>query len=128
MDKEKKFKQYRFEDLEVWKISIEIIKEVYRLCKKLPDNEKFGIISQFQRAATSIALNIAEGSGQPAKKAFILYIERAKSSNLECVACEKIILELAYITQEDSRQLRKLLETEYFKLTALRNSLARSNA
>jgi four helix bundle protein len=117
------FKNYNFENLEVWKIALKITLEVYSLTKKFPSEEKFGLTSQFRRAATSIALNIAEGSGEPTSKLFILFIERAKASALECVACKKIAIELKYLKSKEVEILQELLQSEYFKLIGLKKSL-----
>jgi four helix bundle protein len=56
-----KEKIQRFEDLEVWQKAHGIALETYKMTKKFPDEEKFGLVSQMRRAAVSIAANIAEG-------------------------------------------------------------------
>ena len=48
--------------LDVWLKAIELTTETYRQTEKLPDDERFGLISQMRRAAVSIATNIAEGA------------------------------------------------------------------
>lgn len=118
-----RFKKYRFEDLDVWKIGMQIIHEVYAITRKFPKTETFALADQLQRAATSIVLNIAEGSGQPTTKAFILYIQRSKSSSLECVACVKIAIQEKFVEPKETQLLQDLLQEEYFKLIALRKSL-----
>ena len=117
------FKQYRFEDLEVWKIGMKIVGEVYRIVKLFPKEELFGLTDQLKRAATSIVLNVAEGSGQPTKKGFSVYIHRSKSSVLECIACVKIALQQNFIAKSEVVILEKFFQEEYFKLIALNKSL-----
>ena len=57
---------YKFEQLEVWKLSLEYIDSIYALAEKLPKSEEYNLKPQIIRAATSISLNIAEGSkGKP---------------------------------------------------------------
>ena len=51
----------RFEDVIAWQKARVLINHVYRVTKGFPSEEKFGLTSQFQRAAVSIAANIAEG-------------------------------------------------------------------
>lgn len=49
-------------DLDVWKLSINLVTDVYELTDSFPDSEKYGLISQIRRSAVSIPSNIAEGS------------------------------------------------------------------
>ncbi len=51
----------RFEQLEVWKKSHQLLLEVYRLTAIFPKEEKFGLTSQMRRSAVSVPANIAEG-------------------------------------------------------------------
>lgn len=53
---------FKFERLEVWQMALSYIDLIYEMADRLPDNEKFNLNSQITRAATSVALNIAEGS------------------------------------------------------------------
>ena len=48
-----------FKDLEVWKLSIDFVEDVYKLTNAFPGNEKFGLVPQMRRAAVSISSNIA---------------------------------------------------------------------
>jgi four helix bundle protein len=75
--------RHNFKELNSWKISFELVKEVYILCKDLPGEEKFGLKSQIQRSAVSIPSNIAEGSGRTTNRDFILFLNYAISSAFE---------------------------------------------
>lgn len=122
----KRFLKYRFEELEVWQVSMKIVREVYVITKKFPKSENYALSDQLRRASTSIVLNIAEGSGQPTKKGFALYIQRAKASTLECVACCKIAIQEQFVTEIETKSLATLLQEEYFKLVALGKSMSRA--
>ena len=61
---EKKTNIDYFTQLEVWQESLALAKEIYLITKKFPSEEKFGLISQLQRASVSISSNIAEGCGR----------------------------------------------------------------
>lgn len=53
-----------FEELEVYKAAREFRKEIYKLVKKLPEEEKYNLAGQMRRAALSLTNNIAEGHGR----------------------------------------------------------------
>ena len=55
-------------DLDVWKKSMDLVEEVYRLTKGFPDSEKYGLINQIRRCAISVPSNIAEGSARNTSK------------------------------------------------------------
>jgi four helix bundle protein len=59
--------KFKFEDLEVWQLSMDLTNNIYKLSKKYPDIERFNLTSQLISSVTSISLNIAEGSGKSTK-------------------------------------------------------------
>ncbi len=117
------FERYRFEDLEVWRLGMQIVHAAYAIAGRFPKNELFALGDQLKRAATSVVLNIAEGTGQPTHRGFSVYLHRAKSSVLECVACAKIAIQEKFVTAADAENLNRLLQEEYFKLIALEKSI-----
>lgn len=123
---ESSFERYRFEELQVWKLGMRIVQGVCQIAHTFPPEERYALSDQLKRAATSIVLNIAEGSGQPTSKGFSLYLRRSKSSVLECVACLKIAVQEGFVSESGVRQLNEELREEYFKLIALEKSLKRS--
>lgn len=107
---------YNFEKLEVWKLSLQVIKVIKKIVKKFPLEEKYILVDQLRRAALSIALNIAEGFGRKSKKDFGRFISNAIGSNLEVIACLKIARELDCLKEVEIRELDELLKELYFKL------------
>jgi four helix bundle protein len=91
---------FKFEDLEVWKISLDLSDCVYDICAHLPDKELFNLNSQIRRSCTSISLNIAEGSTCSSNSEQARYLKIAIRSLIECVACERIILKRGYLEQD----------------------------
>jgi four helix bundle protein len=50
-----------YRDLRVWQVAMDLAVESYRLGELLPSRERFGLVAQIRRAATSVPANIAEG-------------------------------------------------------------------
>ena len=84
-------------DLDVWKLSIGLVKDIYMLTETFPVTEKFALSSQMQRSAVSIPSNIAEGAARRYIKEYIqfLYISLGSLSELETQVI--IALEIGYI-------------------------------
>ncbi|HXK38458.1 MAG TPA: four helix bundle protein [Candidatus Paceibacterota bacterium] len=74
-----------YKDLYVWKQSMKLAAHAYNFCKELPANERFGLVSQIQRAAVSIPSNIAEGHSRFTRKDYVhfLYMARGSAAELE---------------------------------------------
>ena len=85
---------YKFENLKIWRLAVELIEETYKINKLLPRSEKDNLIDQLQRAATSVALNIAEGSAANNDIEFRRYLLIGKRSLVEVVAILRIIKKL----------------------------------
>jgi four helix bundle protein len=49
-----------YQDLDIWKKSLDIIAEIYKITQSFPQTEKYSLVDQMKRAAVSIASNIAE--------------------------------------------------------------------
>ncbi|MDP3314358.1 four helix bundle protein [Lutibacter sp.] len=64
-----------YKDLLIWKKGIQLVKEIYLLCKDLPKDEVFGLQSQMKRAAISIPSNIAEGYGRNYTQNYIQFLK-----------------------------------------------------
>jgi four helix bundle protein len=58
------------EQLEAWKVAMQLVKSVYQLTSVFPAEERYGLAQQMKRAAVSIPSNIAEGAGRMAKRNF----------------------------------------------------------
>lgn len=74
-----------YRGLEVWKVSMDLVVELYRLTDDFPDSERFGLVSQIRRAAVSIPANIAEGYGRksPASYAYFLRVSKGSTNEIE---------------------------------------------
>ncbi len=108
---------FNFEKLRVYKEAIKFANDIYLLTKKFPKSECFSLVDQLRRAATSVSLNIAEGSGR-SKKEFRRFLIVAKSSLYECVPLLEISFLQNYITQQEKEgyyskcvELSKMIST-----------------
>lgn len=72
-----------YKKLEVWKLSIDLVCDIYSLAGSFPEDEKFGLKSQLKRSAISIPSNIAEGAGRNNKNEFIHFLGIANGSCCE---------------------------------------------
>ena len=73
----------KFEELEIWKIAVEIAVEVYRICDTEPLKSDWGMKDQIRRAACSMSDNIAEGFEYNNNPDFIRFLNYAKGSSGE---------------------------------------------
>ena len=83
-----------FRKLNIYTRAIEYCTDIYKFSTKLPISEKYGLISQIRRAASSIPLNISEGAGASSNKEFSLFINYAYRSANEVLTCLELIKKL----------------------------------
>jgi four helix bundle protein len=115
---------FKFEKLEVWQLALEYIDQVYQMAERLPRSEEYNLKSQITRAATSVALNIAEGSTSQSDPEQARFLSMAIRSVLETVACQHIIRRRSLL-QDGALldQAYRSAETLVAKLHAMRKAL-----
>jgi len=97
--------KHNFRKLKIYQRTLAFIVEIYKISKRFPKEEMYGLTSQIRRAAASVALNIAEGSGNFSEKEFKRYLEIALRSDYEVIACLEIALRLNYCSSDDCDRL-----------------------
>jgi len=115
---------FKFEKLEIYQLSLAYVDLIYGLAAQLPESERYNLKSQIVRAATSVVLNIAEGSTGQSNAEQKRFLGMAVRSVIETVACQHIIRRRNFISnpamldkaEEDARILSA-------KLFAFRNAL-----
>jgi four helix bundle protein len=75
--------EFGYEKLDVWKLGMDLVTEVYRVTREFPTEERFGLTSQLRRASVSIPANLAEGYGRASKPAFANFARIAQGSLYE---------------------------------------------
>lgn len=107
----------------IWQKGMEIWKETYGVTKLLPEVEKFGIVSQMNRASSSIPANIAEGASRDSKKDFNRFLQTALGSCFELETFSAGAQMLSYVKNEDVGKLNDLVNEEQKMLMAFMKRL-----
>jgi four helix bundle protein len=113
---------FPFEKLQAWQDAKKLVIDIYAITKEFPGDEKFGLTSQINRAAVSVASNLAEGSSRMSMKDQAYFSQLAFSSLMELACQIAIAEELNFINAERYDSLRRNIEVLSKKLNALRHS------
>ena len=100
-------RQQKFRKLDIWNKGIDFVENVYKLTNKFPSKELYGLTSQLRRAATSIVLNIAEGSGAGSDGEFNRFLTIAHRSNYEVMCGFEIAKRLKYTEEDETSNILK---------------------
>jgi four helix bundle protein len=123
---EKPKKASSYKDLQVCRKGMALVKEVYRITRAFPTDERFGLISQMRRAAVSVPSNIAEGQARRSTSEFIQFISQAEGSVAELDTQLILSEELGYCPVGEAAPAMELISELKKMLNALRRTLAKS--
>ena len=87
-------------DLRVWQEAMVLVEMTYQLTASLPANEKFGLVSQMNRAAVSVPANIAEGHGSKHRGVYLNHLSISRGSLTELETYFELAVRLGMLTQE----------------------------
>lgn len=107
----------KHEDLEVWKKSINLVTDIYKITENFPQSELYGLTNQMRRCAISIPSNIAEGCARFSDKDTVKFISVSMGSVAELQTQLLIAKNLSYI--EDYDNIKDELENIKKMLTGL---------
>ena len=110
--------------LDAWKLSMDLVIDVYRETDRFPNREKYGLIDQIRRAAISIPSNIAEGAARHTKKEFINYLHIAQASLSELDTQVELAKRLSYIDETTREIIAARMERIDKTITGLIRHLA----
>ena len=108
----------KYQELTVWKKSMDLVDRIYDLSVGFPREEKFGLWSQMTRAAISVPSNIAEGSGRATPKECVHFLSIARGSLYELTTHLQIAerrrycvisVELKSLINEVARMLTRMM-------------------
>ena len=115
----------KYEDLIVWQKSMDLVVEIYKLVKLLPNDELHALSDQMKRASVSIPSNIAEGQERSTTKDFVKFLYIAKGSKGELETHLLICTRLLYLTQAQIaiahnllQEIGKMLNSLIYKLNS----------
>ncbi|MDO8480349.1 MAG: four helix bundle protein [Nanoarchaeota archaeon] len=111
--------------LVVYEKSLQLAQEVYRLT--FPHEETYGLQSQIRRAATSISLNIAEGTGRFTQNDFKHFLVQARGSAKEVVTALELSKRLGFISSEQHQRVTEIAESVAKMLSALITKIGERN-
>jgi len=114
---------FKFENLRVWQLAIDLTVDVNNLAKKFPREEKYVLAQQMQRAADSVALNIAEGSTGQTDPEFKRFLGFSIRSAVEVVSCLYIGRKRNIIDEQDFSNLYEKYDSLIKSIQALKNTL-----
>ena len=111
------------EDLDVYQRSHSLALEIYRITTRLPKDERFGLIAQMRRSASSVPMNLAEGCGRSSDRELRRYVDTAQGSMTELRYQLKLSHDLGWIDDECHGRLRREVAQLGKMLHGLRNRL-----
>ena len=112
-----------YRDLEVWQKARELVRRIYRLTQTLPGTERFGLISQMQRAAVSAPANIAEGWSRGQTRDYIRFLSIARGSLAEIETYLILCVDLQYVSEDKLSDLCTFTQQIGRMLNGLQQSL-----
>lgn len=101
---------HSFKDIVAWQKAHQFVVRVYEACRDFPEWEKFGLTSQFTRAAVSIPANIAEGYKRLSKQDKLRFMNYSQGSLEECRYYIILAKDLNYIDNATFQSLDTSIE------------------
>ncbi len=90
-----------YERMDVWRVSHELARRLFKFSKQFPPDEKFGITAQLRRASLAIPTNIAEGSARLHPKEYLQFCSISRGSLAETRYLLRFIHDLGWINPQD---------------------------
>jgi four helix bundle protein len=118
---------YPFEKLRVWQSGRALIRSVYAVTRTFPRAEMYGLTSQTNRAAVSVAANLAEGSSRTSRKDQAHFSQIAYGSLLEFACLLIVAVDLEFLPADQESILRAEIEAVSRQLNALRSAQVSSS-
>jgi four helix bundle protein len=115
--------KFRFQDLKIWQLSIQIADELFDLANELEKRKLYRFAEQLRGAGMSMSNNIAEGSGSGSKKEFSQFLNIARRSTFENANILILLERRGLIQREQLEKLLSDLDILCRQITAFQKSL-----
>lgn len=112
-----------YSDLVAWQRAMDLVEGVYRITKRFPKEELYGLTCQVRRAAVSVPSNIAEGQGRQTTVDFLHFLAIAHGSLNELATQLVLAWRLNYLADPDKAQLLASVAEVARLLSGLQRSL-----
>lgn len=116
----------RFEDLESWKLSRVLVKDIYLFMNELEMKMEYELRSQLKRAALSIMNNIAEGYGRYHRKDFVKFLDYSSGSSSEVKSMMYLMEDLELIKENQAEEFRNRIDVIQSKILGLIRHLTKN--
>jgi four helix bundle protein len=103
----------------VYRKSIELVTEIYRLTESMPEDEQYGLTGQIRKSSVSVPSNIAEGASRKSEKDRKWFYQIARSSLVELDTQIILALNLGYLAKEQTKSADKMINEIFAMLSKM---------
>lgn len=114
---------HNFRNMRIWHESIDLLEKIHSITKSYPSDERYGLISQMRRSASSIPSNIAEGSSRDSQKEFKHFLSISLGSAFELFTHLEISNRMGYIDEKIKNELMQSTNEIERKISSFRKQL-----
>ncbi len=115
--------KFRFQDLDVWKLSVEIANHLFDISEELDKMKFYKFAEQLRAAGLSISNNIAEGSGSEHSNEFKYFLNVARRSAFECANIILVLRQRSIIKEEVAQTVLEKLDRQSRMLNNLKKTI-----
>jgi four helix bundle protein len=117
--------KFRFQDLRIWQLAIEIANELFDIADDLEKKKLYRFADQLRGAGMSMSNNIAEGSGSSSTKEFKQFLNIARRSTFENANISILLYKRSLLSEESLDSMLKKLDALCRQITSFSNSLGK---
>lgn len=119
---------FRYHDLKVWQLSMDLADRIYEVTTSFPHEERFGLTAQLRRCSVSVPSNIAEGHSRDSTLDFLRFLSISKGSLAEMETQLQLACRREYLSAEELHEIQTTMEKIGKMLSGLQSSLRRKLA